>query len=119
MPIPPLQVILDTDFLYRRLAPGHISPDGSVNSNAFKLNGHPDPEPSVSLARLTNIQEAFADALARGPEFKVGILSVRKLRAAGFDVMHKPTDANPAHCLIIGNTQKATCRQLANLTNVL
>lgn len=119
VPIPPVQVIADTDFLYRRLAPGHISPDGFVNSNAFKLNGHPDPEPSVSLARLMNVQEALADALARGPEFKVGILSVRKLRASGFDAVHKPTDANPAHCQIIGNTQKSTCRQLAKLTNVL
>lgn len=119
MPIPPVQVIADTDFVYRRLAPDHISPDGFVNSNAFKLNGRPDPEPSVSLTRLTNVQEAFADALARGPEFKVGLLSVRKLRASGFDVVHKPTDANPAHCVIVGNKQKATCRQLANLTNVL
>jgi hypothetical protein len=64
-------------------------------------------------------QRALADALARGPEFKVGVLSVRELRASGFDVVHKPTEANPAHCVIVGNTKKATCRELARLTITL
>ena len=118
MPIPPVKID-DEDYLYRRLGPDHTRPDGSVNSNAYYLNGHPDPEPSVYLRSLTTEQQAVADALARGPEFTMGVLSVRELRASGFDVVHKPTDANPAHCVIVGNTEKAKCRQLAKLTNVL
>lgn len=118
MPILPLQ-IADGDFLYRRLSADHLNPDGSVNSNAYKLHGHPDPEPSVDLAKLTSVQAAIAGALARGPKFRVGLLSVHNLRASGFDVIHKPTDTNPAHCVVVGNTQKATCRQLAKLTDVL
>lgn len=118
MPILPVQ-IADGDRLYRRLSPDHINPDGSVNSNAYKLHGHPDPEPSVDVARLTSVQAAIAGALARGPKFRVGVLSVRELRVSGFDAVHKPTDANPAHCVVVGNTQKATCRQLARLTNIL
>jgi hypothetical protein len=118
VPIPPTR-IADGDYLYRRLSPDHINPDGSVNSNAYKLSGHPDPEPSADVAKLTTEQAAISGALAHGPKFKVGVLSVRDLRESGFDAVHKPTDTNPAHCVIVGNTQKATCRKLARLTNIL
>ena len=44
----PIETIADDDQLYRRLAPLHINPDGSVNSAAFKLCRLPDPPVSVA-----------------------------------------------------------------------
>jgi hypothetical protein len=116
VPIPPVE-IADDDFLYRRLAPDHMNPDGTVNSNAFKRNGHPDPEPSVELERLTSAAEALARAPS--PQFRLGRLRAGDVRALGLAVSHAPTEDNPAHSLIRGNNRKATCRQLAEITHPL
>lgn len=116
MPISPLE-ITDDDLLYRRLAPDHLYSDGTANSNAFKRDGKPDSELSVDLARLTN----EADSLARAgrPGFRLGVLKVADVRVLNLEVTHAPTDDNPSHSLIRGNTQKAICRQLAERTAVL
>ncbi len=116
MPAPPVQID-DDDILYRRLAPGHLNPDGTANSNAFKRNGRPDPECSVDLARLTSESELLSRA--PGPGFRLGVLRVADVRALNLTVTHMPTDQNPSHCVIRGNTKKETCRRLAELTRVL
>lgn len=108
----------DRDEVYRRLAvSGHFYSDGSVNSNAYKLNGKPDPEISVDLARLSTPQESLSRAQQAG--FRLGVLRVAELRALGLTVRHDPTPENPAHCVIEGNSSKAICRELAQKTVVV
>ena len=117
MPIPPVP-IADNDLLYRRLAPsGHLNSDGTVASNAFKLHSRPDPEPSVDLARLTTASESRARA--GRPGFRVGVLRAGDVRALGLTVTHEPTEDNPSHCLIRGNTTRETCKKLAEKTRML
>ena len=114
MAIPVVQ-IFDDDFLYRRLAPqSHLNPDGTVNSNAYKKDGKPDPEVSIDLSKLTSVGEA----LSRAPNgtFKIGILLAGDARSLGLRVMHSPTEDNPAHSVIQGNESKANCRLLAEKT---
>jgi len=108
--------INDDDFLFRRLAPNHLYPDGTVNSNAYKLDGKPDPEISVDLAKLTEEVEALARA--GRPGFRLGLLQVRDIRSRGLTIRHDPTEENPAHCVIEGNNSKAICRKLAEITSV-
>lgn len=114
MPIPPVE-IQDDDFLFRRLAPGsHLSPDGTVNSNAYKKDGKPDPEISVDVSKLTSVREAIARA--PNPTFKIGILKAGDARALGLRVRHLPTEEDPAHSVIEGNTTRANCKLLAEKT---
>ena len=115
MPTEPVE-ITDDDFLFRRLAPGHLYADGTANSNAYKCGGKPDSEVSVDLAKLTEESEALARA--GRPGFRVGVLQVRDVRALGLVVRHTPTSENPAHCVIEGNDSKTTCHQLAEVTAV-
>jgi hypothetical protein len=117
VPIPPVR-IADEDLLYRRLAPsGHLNPDGTVASNAFKLRGRPDAEPSVDLARLTTPSESRARA--GRPGFQLGVLRAGDVRALGLTVTHEPTEDNPSHCLVRGNATGETCKKLAERTRVL
>jgi hypothetical protein len=104
----------DDDLLYRRLVPDHLYPDGAVKSNAYKLNGKPDPSVSVDLEKLTNVKESLQRS--RRGDALLGVIKVREVRALGLTVRHDPTDENPAHAIIEGNTTKTTCEQLAKLT---
>ena len=114
MPIPPIQLV-DADLLYRRLAlSGHFAPDGNVASNAFKRDGRPDPEISVDLARLSTVEASLARA--GRPGFCLGELKVGEVRALGLNVTHEPTDENPSHTCIRGNTRRETCTKLAGIT---
>jgi hypothetical protein len=115
--VEPSDAIADDDALYRRLAPGHVDPDGSVNSAAFKLRGRPDFSISVDLAKRTTPEEALARAPR--PEFGLGVLLARDARALGFSVRPNPLPDNPAHALIEGPNDRAKCRQLAGATHVL
>jgi len=111
----PVVAVLDEDFLLRRLSIlGHFNPDGTINSNAFKKDGRPDPQISVDLARMATVREA----LSRAPndKFKIGIIQVRPVRELGLVVRHQPTPENPSHTIIEGNNSRATCRELARLT---
>lgn len=113
----PLEEIADEDELYRRLAPGHVDLDGSVNSAAFKVRGRPDLHISVDLARLT----APDAALARAPRpgFGLGVLVAGAPRSLGFFVRRDPLPDNPTHALIEGDNDKTKCRPLARATRVL
>jgi hypothetical protein len=105
------------DELYRRLAPGHLNPDGTVNSAAFKVRGRPDPRISVDLARLTTPEEVLARASR--PGFGLGVLAARVPRSLGFTVRPDPLPDNLAHALIEGENDRAKCRLLARATRVL
>ena len=117
MPIP-ATAVSDDDFLYRRInLKGQLNPDRTVNSNAYKKGGKPDPEISVDLAPLSTIQES----LLRAPDprsFTIGIIQTRTVRAFGLTVTHQPTEENPAHAVILGNNSKSTCRDLAAATRL-
>lgn len=111
----PIVEIENDDFLYRRLAPtSHINSDGTVNSNAYKKDGKPDPEVSVDLSKLTSVREALARA--PNPNFKIGVLKAKDVRDLGLQVRHRPTDEDPAHSVIEGNTSKVKCKLLAEKT---
>jgi hypothetical protein len=112
-----LETIADGDELYRRLAPDHINPDGSVNSAAFKLRGKPDPGISVDLAHLTMPRESLAAANRSG--FRLGSLVAALPRSIGLIVRHDPLPENRAHSLIEGENTKARCRKLAEGTTLL
>jgi hypothetical protein len=110
----PIVAIDDDDRLYRRMVPDHFHEDGSVKSNAYKLNGKPDPSISVDLARLTTPEESIARGQRQGTQ--VGVLTVREIKALGLTVRHDPTNENPSHCLIEGNAKKETCKALGQMT---
>jgi hypothetical protein len=106
------------DLLYRRLAPnGHIKPNGSIASNAYKRNGKPELEPSVDLAKITTPEESVARA--GKPGFQLGELRVGSITSLGFNVRPEPTESNPAHCVIEGNTSMDTCSLLAENTKLV
>ena len=108
-------VIADDDDLYRRIAPDHVDPDGSVNSAAFKYKGRPANRVSVDLARLTTPLAA----LAPRPTFGLGSLTAGSPRSLGLTVQHEPTSGNSAHSVIEGESSKSICRQLAEATSLI
>ena len=112
----PIVEIGDDDLLYRRLGPDHVSPDGTVNSNAFKLHGRPDPEISVDLAKLTTPGES----LSRAPSdrFRLGVMKAGAVRELKLVVRHKPIDDNGSHSVIEGAKSKKECRLLAEITSL-
>ena len=108
------------DLLYRRLAPrNHIKPNGSVASNAYKRDGKPELEPSVDLAKVTTPEESVARAGNGKPGFRLGELRFGTLIDLGFKIRPTPTDIDPAHCVIEGNTSTNTCSLLAENTAVV
>lgn len=107
--------IADDDDLYRRIAPDHVDPDGSVNSGAFKYRGRPANRISVDLARLTTP----AAALAPRPTFGLGSLTAGDPRRLGLAVHHEPIPGNTAHSVIEGQSSKAICRQMAEATSLI
>lgn len=96
------------------MVPDHLYPDGKIKSNAYKLNGKPDASVSVDLAKLTNLEESRGRA--RRPDVIIGVLTVREVRGLGLTVRHDPTDENPSHTVVEGNTTKAGCQKLADIT---
>jgi hypothetical protein len=113
----PIVEIGDDDILYRRLGPDHVNQDGTVNSNAFKLHGRPDPEISVDLASVTTPEES----LARAPNdrFRLGVLKAGAVRDLKLVVRHKPVDGNQSHSVIEGAKSKKEGRLLAEIASVL
>ncbi len=113
------QEIQDSDLLYRRLAIiGHFTPDGKVSSNAFKLNGKPDPAISVDLGRLTT-QEKSLNQAKNPSAIKIGAVKAGFPRSLHLEVAHDPQPENPSHSLIKGNKTRENCRLLAEQTEVL
>ena len=112
-------VVTPADSLYRRLTAFAVNADGTVNSAAFKHRGKPDPQPSVDLARLTNPEKCLH--FGGMPELGVGELSAKVPLENNLTVQHSPDlqTGNEAHCLILGNHTKLTCRLLAEATVVI
>ena len=113
----PHEEIADADELYRRLAPGAIRPDGTVSRVAYMRNSQPDDEISVDLARLTTPERSLAPVAGRG--FGLGALVAGYPRSLGLAVRHDPLPENPSHALIVGRSDRATCRLLADQTRIV
>jgi hypothetical protein len=111
------EAIRDEDALSRRLGPDSINPDGTVNSNAYKLGGKPASTFSVDLARLTTPEESIGRAPR--PGFGLGVIPAGVLRQLGFTVRHAPEGGNDAHCQVEGPASRQSCRLLAEATRVL
>lgn len=97
--------------------PDHLYDDGKVKSNAYKRGGKPDPSISVDLAKLTTLEESIARG--RRADTLAGVLTLKEIKALGLTVRHNPTDENPSHVLIEGNTTRAMCDDLAKITQVV
>lgn len=116
--------IEDSDWLFRRLHSGCFKKNGTLTSATFKLNGFPENEISVDLARLTTPIDSVNRA--RKPGFRLGKLQALGPRQLGFDVVHdpqlfpdKPDCDNEAHSLIRGENTMERCRKLAKLVIVV
>jgi hypothetical protein len=95
----PVVTINDDDQLYRRLHHSHVYDDGTVKRVAYMLDGKPDKEASVDLARLTTIEES----VKRGkPGMGLGVIIAGEPRALGFQVEHRPEPLNYSHSQIEG-----------------
>jgi hypothetical protein len=110
--------IKDSDLLYRRLHRFALSPDGSVNSAAFKENGVYPWALSADLARLLAGPEQSL-ARANRPELGVGGLLARVPRGFDFLVEHDPLPTNDAHTAITGENSRIKAREMAVHTVVL
>ena len=119
----PVEVIDDADWLYRRLPPVYVKPDGTVSSKAFMRNSdpqgrkkEPDPDISVDWDRHTTPEQALerAGRLSHG----IGALQAAVPRRLGLTVEHTPDHQheNRAHASILGNQgagSKERCYLLA------
>jgi hypothetical protein len=113
-----VEEISDDDGLYRRIRIDHFYKDGSIMPVAFYLNGKPDNEISVDLARLSSPRQT--QGRAPKPElFGIGILLAEFPRSLGFDVRHTPRRHNPAHAQIEGRNTMENCDLLARHTSVV
>jgi hypothetical protein len=111
-------VVDERDSLFRRLVSFWVNEDGTVNSSAFKnKKKKPDPEPSVDLARLTSPERCRE--VGGNPALGVGELRAAVPLDLGFNVEHRPVPEDDAHCVILGNHTKETCRRLAEATVVI
>jgi len=116
--------IEDSDSLFRRLHVACFKKNGSLTSATFKLNGFPENDISVDLARLTTPGESVNRA--GKPGFRLGTLQARGPRQLGFDVVHDPQRFpdtserdNESHTLITGENTSEHCRELAKLVTVV
>lgn len=112
----PLEVILDTDALHRRIPPhAFIAKQGRVSSSLYMVNRVPDNEISMNLARLTTHEET----LRSRPDFGIGEIIAGVPREIGFEVRHDPIPENDSHSVIEGANSEERCRLLAQATDVV
>lgn len=116
--------IEDTDWLFRRLHAACFKKNGTLTSATFKLNGFPENDIWVDLARLTTPTESVNRA--GKPGFQLGTLQARGPRQLGFNVVHDPQRFpdtperdNELHSRITGDNTGERCRELAKLVTVV
>lgn len=105
--------ILDSDFLLRRIPlnnPHFIKPDGSIASNAFKLNKASALDGlSVDLLRISDYDISIYDP----SRYLLVKIPVSILTNFDLECVHSPTSDNNAHCLIKGNITKGASKAMA------
>jgi hypothetical protein len=103
-----VQLIFDTDDLYRRFPDDHIRPDGSLSSAAFQNTSNTD-DMSVNLAKLTTLEETISGF----PDFGVASFLAGLARELDQQVLHDPIPDNGAHSIVRGKKSKRIKKRLA------
>jgi hypothetical protein len=111
---PAIVDITGGDGLYRRLFRSHFRTNGKLTRGAYMINGYPDREPSVYLARLTTVEQCMSDR----PGCGVGELRAQVPVDLGFQVLHAPVEGNFAHAVLRGENTREKCAILAEATIV-
>jgi len=110
LPDRPEEHIDDDDWLYRRLPPIFVKPDGSISDKLFMRNSEanrnkkePDPDISVDWDRYATPEQSLA--LAERPTHGICALQARLPRDLDLVVTHTPDRGrgNRAHASIRGN----------------
>ncbi len=96
--------IPDEDFLYRRIHPKQLKPNGEISSAAFSGD-----ETSVDWEKYTTPQKT----LQGFPHYHLSSILAGIPRQKGQEVKHNPTEENQAHSLIIGHKTKSISRFLS------
>ena len=108
--------IVDKDELFRRISPPwreYYRENSRLSSATFQPPKGKNL--SVDVARLTTIELCL-----RGyPECGLASLITDFVRSLHLDVIHSPTEKNPAHTDIIGSLTKSIRRKLADSANIL
>lgn len=107
--------IADEEGLFRRLPQLTVANDGTVTSLAYKLDGKPDHEISVFIARLTSPE----DVQKPKPKQGVGLIVAAVPRSQGFVVTHDPDNDFYSHAVARGKNDRGKCRILAENTVVI
>jgi hypothetical protein len=106
----PEERIEDEDWLYRRLPPIFVKPDGSISDKLFMRNSEasrnkkkPDPDISVDWDRYATTEQSLA--LAERPAHGICWLQAGFPRSLDLTVLHTPDRerGNRAHASIRGN----------------
>jgi hypothetical protein len=108
----PKETIEDEDWLYRRLPPVFVKPDGTISDKLFMRNSEanrnkkePDPDISVDWDRYATPEQSLA--LAERPSHGICALQAGFPRsdALALTVMHTPDRerGNRSHASILGN----------------
>lgn len=107
-----VEIIERDDALFRRIRREHVK-DGQVQRNAYYLNGEPDAQASVDLARLTtSVESAARGKLGTG----AGRLFASVAIDQGLTVRHDPLGDWYPHSVIDGIATKEHCMRLAEAT---
>lgn len=119
----PEEAIEDEHWLYRRLPPVFIKPDGTISDKLFMRNSEanpnrkePDPDVSVDWERYATPEQSLA--MAGRPTHGICGLQAGFPRSLDLTAIHTPDRerGNRAHASIRGNEgprAKARCFQLA------
>jgi hypothetical protein len=118
----PIETIDDEDWLYRRVPPVFVKPDGTLSDKLFTRNSEanrnkrePDPDISVDWDRYATPEQSLA--YAERPTHGTCGLQARFPRSLDLTVTHTPDRerGNRAHASITGNEgprAKQRCFQL-------
>jgi len=106
----PIETIDDDDWLYRRVPPVFVKPDGTLSDKLFMRNSEanrnkrePDPDISVDWERYATPEQSLMQA--GRPNHGIAGLQARFPRSLDLTVTHTPDQElrNRAHASVTGN----------------
>ncbi len=114
-----MERIEDDEEVYRRILHYHfVESEGRVVASAFMRKKKLDPEVSVFRARLTDPRDVLDDGL---PQQKLVALKVEVPRKHSLEVLQRPNERFPGHCIItgFGENWKEQCARLAEASRLV
>ncbi len=114
-----MAVVDGEEDLYRRILHFHHNEEsGRVAASAFMRKKKLDPEVSVFLARLSDPAKVLDAGL---PRQKLAVLKAQVPYDQGLNVLPRPNDQFPGHCVIVGfgANWKEQCARLAEACRVV